>query len=262
MKTKYYLDILNCIITGKSLSEGTVGNISLQELFWFARLNKMLPLISEYLDKWQPATQEEQNLVADWKTMAMQQVFGEHRKLHLVKQLLAEAEKRKIQLIFFKGYLLAGLYKNFALRNSSDTDIFVKEEALQEAVLMLKELQYRPVSELDTKNVYTFVYEENGAVVHKIELHTSLYDDAAGAELEQLNNLQLTAEEHIISVACCGMELKALNHTEHFLYQVVHMVKHFCCHGFPSRYLLDMVLFIRQYESEINWRKINECCNK
>ena len=257
MKTKYYLDILNCIITGKSLSEGTVGNISLQELFWFARLNKMLPLISEYLDKWQPATQEEQNLVADWKTMAMQQVFGEHRKLHLVKQLLVKAEQYGVPLLFFKGYQLAELYKSFALRNSSDTDIYVDEKYLERTVSMLQELRYRAATGLDTKNVYTFVFEENGIQVHKIELHVSLFEDALERERIILEGLHMTTPENTVEVLCCGLRLRTLNYTEHIIYQIFHMAKHLCCHGFPARYLSDTVLFMKRYEKEIDWNAVD-----
>lgn len=257
MKTTYYMNVLKCITEGRAPSKETVENLSVQELCDFSMLNKIPVLIAELLPYWKVKTEEEQNLVNDWKNEALHLVFEEHKKLQLVKRLLTESEKRRIPLLFFKGYLLAELYKNFTLRNSSDTDILVEKADFERTVLMLQDLNYRPASELDTKNVYTFLYEENGMQIHKIELHTSLYEDADGEELVQLNKLRMTATEHIISVNCCGMEIKTMRQTEHFIYQIFHMVKHFCCHGFPARYLMDTVLFVRKYGNQIDWENVD-----
>lgn len=257
MKTKYYVDVLKCILSGTVPSEETANTLSLAELGEFALLNKLVPLTAEFLPLWETKETDARQYAGEWKLGAMQLVFGEQRKLQMTKQLLAEAEKRNLPLIFFKGYLLAELYKNFALRNSSDTDILINEADLEQTALMLKELNYRPVRELDTENVYTFIYEERGMTVHKIELHTSLYEDAVGEEAERLNRLQLTNPECIVSATCCGMKVRTLRHTEHFIYQIFHMVKHLCCHGFPARYLLDTVLFLKKYGKEIEWMKVN-----
>lgn len=256
MKIRYYMDILKCIANETVPSAETVTHLSLQEMCDFSMLNKVLPLAAELLPYWNAHTSEEQKLVANWKAEAMHLVFGEHKKLYLVKQLVAEASKSRLQLVFFKGYLLAELYKNFALRNSSDTDILVNANDLEQAILLLDKLGYQSASELDTKNVYTFVYKEAGMVVHKIELHTALYDDASEAEQKQLKLLCLSEPEKFSSVNCCGMELNTLPCTEHLIYQMIHMVKHLRCHGFPARYLVDTALFIRKYEKEIDWLRV------
>ncbi len=258
MKTCYYMDILKCIVNRIAPSEETVGNLSLEEVYKFSGLNKMIPLTADLLTFWKVNTPEEQNLVTSWKAEAMRLVFEEQKKLYLIKQLAEKAEKEKLKPVFFKGYLLAELYQNFALRTSSDTDILITEADRVRTDALLSALGYRPAKELDTKNVYTFVYVEEDEILHKIELHTVLYDDVSEAEQMQLEELRLYVPETLISVKCCGLELRTLPYTEHLIYQLVHMVKHLCCHGFPARYFMDTALFIRRYEKEIHWEKVQK----
>lgn len=262
MNTTYYIEILNCIITKSVPLKDAVSAISLQKLYDFCALNKLIPLMTNHLSYWPCLSEEDNKLVAWWKNEATRLVFLEYRKLSLIKELTEKANKRGISLLFFKGYQLASLYPNFALRNSSDTDILVDITQLAQAAALLKDLHYIHDASSDTENVYTFLYKENGYTVHKIELHTSLYEDTQGKQLSCLEQLELDAAEKNMSSECCGLQLLTLGHTEHFIYQIFHMVKHLGCHGFPARYLLDTVLFIKAYSKKIKWDTVLSAMDK
>lgn len=262
MNNTYYVELLNCIITETPPSQDAVSAIPLQKLYDFCSLNKLIPLMANHLSHWPCLSKEDNELVTWWKNEATRLVFLEYRKLSLIKELTKEAKSRGISLLFFKGYQLALLYPNFALRNSSDTDILVDKTQFAQAVALLKELQYTHDDSSDTENVYTFLYKEDGYTVHKIELHTSLYEDACGQQLSCLEGLALDAAEKNISSECCGMQLLTLGHTEHFIYQIFHMVKHLGCHGFPARYLLDTALFVKAYSQKIKWDTVLAAMDK
>ncbi len=262
MNTTYYIEILNCIITGTAPSKDAVSAISLQNLYDFCALNKLLPLMTNHLSYWPCLSEEDEELVAWWKNEATRLVFLEYKKLSLIKELTEKAKNRGLSLLFFKGYQLAALYPNFALRNSSDTDILVDKTQFAQAAALLEELQYIHDASSDTENVYTYLYKEGDYTVHKIELHTSLYEDAQGQQLSCLEQLALNATEKNIPSECCGLQLLTLGHTEHFIYQIFHMVKHIGCHGFPARYLLDTALFINAHYAQIKWNTVLSAMDK
>ncbi len=258
MKTNHSIEILKCILSGTAPSKDAVSAVSLYDLYDFCSLNKLIPLTAGMLSGWQCTTAEEQELVAWWKNEAARLVFLEYKKLSLVKKLTEAAKERGLSLLFFKGYLLSSLYSDFTLRNSSDTDILVKKEQFTKVTALLEELQYIHDASLDTENVYTYLYKEADYTVHKIELHTSLYEDAHGAQLNTLKQLALDSPKRTVLCECCGLQLLTLGHTEHFIYQIFHMVKHLACHGFPARYLSDTVLFIKAHISHIDWGTVAE----
>lgn len=257
MNTTHYIEILECMITGTAPSKDAVSAVSLYDLCDFCTLNKLLPLATRMLSQWNCQTEDETNLVAWWKNESARYVFWEYKKLSLVKKLTEAAKDRGLSLLFFKGYLLSCLYPDFTLRYSSDSDILVKKEQHSQVISLLEELQYVRESALDTEHVTTFLFQESGYTIHKIELHTSLYEDARGTQLSYLEQLALDDSATNILSECCSMELLTLGHTEHFIYQIFHMVKHLGCHGFPARYLLDIALFINAYASEIKWNTVS-----
>ncbi len=258
MKTTHYMTLLKCIINNILPPDKVVAEISLAELYDFAALNKLAPLMLHLLPAWPVGAESEKELVTCWRGEATGQVFLEYKKLSLVSNLLQKAREQNLPLILFKGYVLADLYRDFTLRSSSDTDILIEPAYLQPAVSLLQELHYSPARHLDTANVYTFVYEEDGYTIHKIELHTSLFDDEKGPQRQTLNALQLSASNKLIRLQCCNLELCTLGHQEHLIYQLFHMAKHLCYYGLPARYLLDIALFIRQYHTAIDWEEFGK----
>lgn len=253
LDTKHYMTLLKCIADDAMPPEEVVSAITLEDLYHFASLNKLETLLLPFLSAWKIDTPEDISLTNDWRSNATAKVILEHEKHGRVKRLLEKAKDRNLPLILFKGYVLADLYKDFTYRNSSDTDILIAPEDLPAVKELLTELGYGHADSLDTDGVYTFIQEEGDICVHKIELHTSLFEDAGGKELKTLKALQLSTKETLIPLHCCDLEFYTLGHTQHLIYQVFHMVKHLCYYGLPARYLPDTALFIRKYHDEIDW---------
>lgn len=253
MKENNYLEIIKCIYNQKAPSSQTISALSLKELYDFFCLNKCLLPGTKLLSFWSIQTPEEKELVNNWKAEATQLVFLEYQKHSLVKHLQTCAQERRLPLLFFKGYVLADLYPSFTLRNSSDTDIYIDKTYKNEVFSLLSDLHYTQETLLDEKDVFTFFYKKDNIILHKIELHTSLYEDLSVQQCELLDNLHFSSLESSISLNCCQLSLNTLNHQNHLLYQILHMVKHLGSHGFPARYLIDTSLFIQKYHKDIHW---------
>lgn len=253
MNYSYYMDLIRCALSGTAPSEDAVSAVALEDFYYFSALNKLTPLTTNLLPHWNTTTENEKALLTAWKAESAASVFLEYKKFSLIRSLVAQAKQSNLFLLFFKGYILADLYPDFALRTSSDTDLYVPQNQSAHAFELLGSLGYSRVKELDKKNVTTFLYEEDGVPVHKIELHTSLFEDLQGPRIAYLEQLQLAAPEKAVSVPCCGITLTTMPHTEHLIYQIFHIEKHLSCHGFPARYLIDVALFLRQYHPKIDW---------
>lgn len=253
LNTKHYMTLLRCIMDNTTPPQEVISAIAMDDLYHFASLNKLEALFLPILSAWKIYSPEETSLVKDWRDCATSKVVLEHEKHSRVRNLLKKAKEHDLTLVLFKGYVLADLYKDFIYRSSSDTDILISPKDLQATEELLTELGYSHAKSLDNEGVYTFLQEEDGVCVHKIELHTDLFEDARGKELNTLNALQLSAKETLLSLHCCDLDFYTLGHTQHFIYQIFHIVKHLCYYGLPARYLTDTALFVRKYHDEIDW---------
>ena len=257
-----YIEIMHCALSNTKPSSEICSRISLFELYDFASLNKLLPMFAKLLQYWPISSKEEQNLVDWWKNETTRLVFLEYNKQTLIKQLLAKANAKELCMVFFKGYILADLYPEFAMRNSSDTDIYVFPSDKASAFSLLKNMHYTHIEELEEDDVSTFLLTKDEIPLHKIELHTSLYEDLTQKQIDVLENIPLLSKDNIISLNCCHLALNTLNHENHFIYQLLHMAKHLCSHGLPARYLTDLSLFIQKYQNDINWLNVQNIVNK
>lgn len=64
--------------------------------------------------------------------------------------------------------------------------------------------------------------------------------------------------ESSIDTECHGLKIKAMSHTEHFLFLVLHAFRHFMSGGFGIRQLIDILLYKEKYCNEINRNHINQ----
>lgn len=254
MKHDFYMKLIRYTLDNTPLSSTDISSVPLEELYDFASLHKLSPFLVNVLNYYPLTGKYDHEFARFWKEEAANMVFLEYKKFAMTKQLLSLAQKKNLSLIFFKGYILADLYPSFTMRTSSDTDLLVDASSLQAVNALLKELHYTRLSSLDMENVYTYIYREQDYPLHKIELHTSLFEDDCAAQTACLESLQLSAAKKNICISCCGVTVKTLEHTKHLIYQVYHMVKHLCFHGLPVRYLLDTALFVRQYNAQIDWK--------
>ena len=108
------------------------------------------------------------------------------------------------------------------------------------------------LKEEDSKEkVLVYEHKTSG---HYIEIHLQLWEDYEGKKIDILKGLRLEGEENLIQTKVFGQELTTMKPTNHLIYQIFHIVKHFCVQGISIRYLLDTSLFADRYMDEIDWK--------
>ena len=175
-------------------------------------------------------------------------VIGFSRRMDLFRVLKAAVEQN-IKMVCFKGYILADTYPEWKTRVSSDSDIYVYERDREKAQNLLCSLGYEIEAEKSKKQVPVYIHKERK---HIIELHFSLWEDYEGKQIDILDNMKITNEKSLIQVRLEDMDIWTLSPTNHLIFQMFHIIKHFTVQGIGSRYMLDITFFVNRYIKEID----------
>lgn len=197
-------------------------------------------------------------LLHNWKQRASYMGIKQLNAYVQLRELLDEVKQQGIELVLFKGAVLAQLYPEYLLRYSCDVDLLVKEEDKERTEAILVEKGY--VKNLEHSKKCVPVYVLQGSLI--IELHTRLWEDYTGKRVQLLEKMDLINPEKVIQMRACDMDVTTLGYTEHLIYQIYHIIKHFSFQGMDLRHFTDTALYVNRFFSQIDfedfWKKMQE----
>lgn len=176
-----------------------------------------------------------------------------------LERVLFAAEERGLKLVCFKGYVLAQTYPEWKTRISSDSDIFVYERDRKNAEQLLVDLGYRKDLKNSKSMVPVYVNKDRN---HVIELHFSLWEDYEGVQMEKLEAMRLTDEETLIPVQVGNASAWTLNPTNHLIFQMFHVIKHFAVQGIGTKYLFDTAFFVNAHKQSLDREHFWKCMDQ
>lgn len=185
-------------------------------------------------------------LLSIWQRHVFSRGFQQMISNHELSNVLSAAKAKGLTPVVFKGIFLANLYPEPNMRFSSDCDIFIIAQDRQEMEQVLTKMNYIKNEEHSKEHVpvYQNLDKQHMLVV---ELHDCLWEDYTGHQMDLLDSLKLTAPETLIDASCCNIPVTTLGYTEHLIYQIFHVAKHFAFDSLPLRYLIDLTLFINNF---------------
>lgn len=168
-----------------------------------------------------------------------------------VQALIEELEKSRFQVQLLKGYVIADCYAYPECRRAVDTDILIP-----------KDQEHAVCSFLRSKG---FVVNDRNAVSHHavcrhqkygmVEVHVNLYDEIVEGIWFQNRIDELLIEPPLIVETPEG-SLTTLGYTDHLIFLMLHMIKHFISHGFGLGMMLDVALYWKKYRNVIDFERI------
>ncbi len=160
-----------------------------------------------------------------------------------ITEILSQA---KIPHIIVKGYVLRNLYTEKDMRTMGDLDFVVAFENLEKAMnpIVNKGFKLKSVFKGD------WAYEKDGMTV---ELHPGLMDADVGLIDYEKYMSDIFNKTKLIKG--CSYEL---TNEFHFIYIIMHIMKHFYGDGCGIRMILDMALFLNRYNDKLDWNYINK----
>lgn len=186
--------------------------------------------------------------IYDQLEMSFQANIGKTlQKNEFNKNTIKKLEKNGIECCLFKGIALAALYDIPETRVSGDVDILIKPEKEAETINVLQKLGYSVEKRQK--------YDHHSSAVHPIggemEIHISVmrknWDDIIFENRIKYN------EEYVI----LENEIKTLGINDALLNVTTHFIKHFVRSGAGVRHIMDMLLYMKHYEEQINWDRFN-----
>ena len=251
--------LLGCAIHQKDAADQLKSNPDLlkqlketdwQEFAHLAASTKTLAVLYSTVSQCADMVGIDGALVKLWQKRSLGLMLRELDKYKSVYALLAEAKKRELMIVVFKGVILADLYPQYTQRTSHDMDIWVYDADKSSAVRMLEELGYCRDQKSSKDHVQVYVRSHPS---HVVELHTRLWEDYEGEKINIIESMSLTSKETLIEMQVCGLDILALGHGQHLVYQIFHIIKHFMLEGVGIRYLIDIVLFVEAYANQIDF---------
>lgn len=253
---KLYMYLLRCAIRGEKEQSETLEQykeIDAQKLIEKAIKSDQLLLLLSHIAAFETYQKKEP---VNYK-ISIKATVAQYQKYECIRKVLEQMKQQQIQIIVFKGCVLADLYPEYIKRTSCDTDLLVDKENREAAEKVLELLGYQKNEEKSNSEVQVYRLENPE---HNIELHTCLWEDYTGKRLDVLESMQLSSKESLINIDACGIPLTTLGYEEHLVYQIFHIIKHFSLQGVGIKYLVDITLYLDAYGQYINydsfWKKM------
>ena len=176
-------------------------------------------------------------------------------------QLYQDFLKQDLHPIVMKGIICRQLYgKSAEQRPSGDEDIYVRKDEFFKVKDVLEArgyvCEFEEVTEAQLSQIQhiTFSDEQNG---YTIEVHANPMGHRNEMR-SQMNDYFDNSFERMRVEMIHDVPVYTFSHTEHFLYLIMHGVKHFVEGGVGVRQMLDVLLYQATYEDEIDWMVMRE----
>lgn len=174
-----------------------------------------------------------------------------------MKLLAEEFDRRGMDCIFFKGFVVRNYYPVPELRTSGDVDFVIRREDREKSDAMMKELGYIPLETWEP----AYSYRKGGEYY---EIHTDVMEFDVSDRADHVSYFS-HIWDHVRPAEVLRLP-HALEFTPefHFLYLLAHIAKHISGSGAGIRMYLDIAFFLRHFGESLDWnwvaRELEKLC--
>ncbi len=210
----------------------------------------VLPLVGAALSGAPDTCLPEEKRSALLDTARSMALLNYYRRRQILK-LLRDFDKAGIEAVLLKGYTVAEAYAEPDCRVSSDTDIYVDIRDEKRALKLLREHGCTVVPRSPVSHHAICEHPRMGY----IELHVILYDEIVeDVWFQKMDGRQYIQEAYEKHASEEGAYL-ALGRTDNLIFLALHMIKHFISGGISLRQMMDIALYYKKYETQIDVKR-------
>ena len=252
-----FLDAFRCAVNGvETVWDDEIDGAQWRRLFHMAENHAAVPMIYEAIrnnPSFQKMDERFRNRIRD---KAITQTLAQARFSARFLDLYRYLNRQGLYPMVMKGMICRNLYPQPEQRLSTDEDLLIPEEQYDKYHKAFVEYGLTPVT-ADTE-LSEVSYESDGLY---IELHKKPFPPESGA-YGDLNRFFTDTESGKIPVEIYGVPVYTLDYTDHLLYLICHVYKHFLNSGMGIRQISDIVLFSIRYLDLLDWELITEQCRE
>lgn len=161
--------------------------------------------------------------------------------------LKIEFEKNRIKNIFLKGFFLKKLYPKSDMRTMSDIDILILSEDRENCKVILEKLGYSAKAYgVGREDIFLKKPAMN------LEIHNNLFDESDKVCYNYFLDMSLMRKVKKLSEYSYDFSLE-----DHFIYNLVHTIRHFKSLGTGIKNVIDHWLYIKKLGDKLDWEYIN-----
>lgn len=237
---KIFLSVLSSYINKNEISESGFKDINWEHIYHLANIHNIVGILLVGLNTIKIDLPENyRNKMYDiFLATSVFSVKQEQEAERIIKCL----NENKIWHLMTKGYIIKNYYANKELRTMGDIDIFVKKEDFQRTINILKKEGYQV-----TDSYFNEVsFDKNG--VH-FEIHDNLLNENLGNDYEYGEYFEkLSKNAKLINDYTYEFDTN-----DHLIYLIAHIAKHFYNEGCGIRMIMDVAVYIKYFEYELDW---------
>lgn len=234
----YLMSLIAAVMKNDSPPEPPI-NLDFNELYRLARFHGIANIAYYGLVKLNPPPPgDSMNLFqAACHSAVFQEVWHEAE----VQNILSLFEEHKIRSMPLKGYVIKHIYPKPDMRTMGDVDILIDGTQTNKARDIMLSLGY---TEAPPQSYHDAYYKKNS----NIELHHALVSEKTEALYAYFGTGWERARLKIGS-----RYLYEMSAEDNYVYMLGHMAKHYQENGIGLRYILDIWVYMRYYNNQINW---------
>ena len=186
-------------------------------------------------------------LIADMRQAA----FSNNAWKSAVLGLLAEMNAAGIPALLIKGYAVADCYAAPDCRLSGDTDLLIDPKNEKRACKFMKAKGFKVDPRWENGHHAVCHHPQYGCV----ELHVMLYDEIVeDVWFSKMDGNEFVSEPYI-DVHTADGAYRTLGYTDHMIFLMLHLIKHFIEAGMSLKMMLDTALFFAKYAEQIDSKR-------
>lgn len=252
IESKLFLQVLKAALEDRPAEvPQTVTAEQWGRLFELARAHQVLPMILQAVHDCPVAVTIPPQLLGQCRQQARRMVMIQTVKTARFLPLLHKLQAAGVEPLVVKGIVCRNLYPHPDQRMSSDEDLLIPSEKMEQCHRVLTD--WGLVTEDDLTDFEVSYREPEGALY--LEVHQSLFPPQSDA-YGDFNRFFLDARSRSIEIG----GIPTLGWTDHLFYLICHAFKHFLHAGFGIRQVCDVTLFANKFGTDVDWQRLYENC--
>lgn len=241
------LYLVTCALNDKQPNLKELGEIDKSEIYKVAKFHSLTVITAVALEKLGETLDNE--WISEKEKAIRRSILSEVE----YKRIVDFMEKNEIWYMPLKGKILQELYPQKWMRQMADIDILFDVEYQKQVCFYMKSIGYEVKSfGIGNHDIYM------KSPIYNYEMHTSLYDDNhEKCFLEYYRDVK----KKLHKVDENKFEYW-FSWEDFYVYLISHMYKHYSASGIGVRSLVDCYVFLKKYETMLNWEYIKQELSK
>ena len=247
---EYLMHLLGAASRGTS-AEPPKQELDWEKLFALAENQMLTPLICPVILN-RPDLGYPQELVRQRAEVARLKAMKECAKRLMVINLLGDLEREGFHAVVVKGSVAAINYASAENRFSTDTDICINPADEDKFCEYLTSRGFRVSPRWQNGHHAVAKHPAMGVLEVHVKLYDEIVEDVWFAKLDTESYIQEPHQKVMTAEGPCY----TLGNTDHLIFIILHMVKHFINSGMCLRMMTDTALFFAACKNQVDVERI------